>query len=204
MKLRTLFLFITMSMVQFVYSQFSIGIEGGMNLSNIKHTGFESGEIDYKPSINYFAGISAKYSFNSKISLNSDFNYSVKGFRKNRTKYTYLVFTPQAEYRINKFIGAGFGFYAGLKLDEEYKNRSNQWVSTKEQELIKSSDYGLIASVKVYYNNFFIKIAYEYGLNNIENEIYYAFSLQKDTLDIKKYNRNIQIGIGYLIDFNKK
>jgi len=195
-------------MFQFTNAQISLGVEGGIKLSNIKFEGLEG--VDNQPSTNYFVGISPRYSINKKISINLDINYSTKGYQigtggnndVSKFRYTYLILAPQFEYKLFQIFGVGAGLYTGIKIDEEQKTPGNNWNSTKEFDIIKSIDYGIILSIKAYYKNLYIKFAYDYGLQDIMN---LNFTDQNgQPIEIKNYNRSVQIGIGYLFNFRTK
>ncbi len=84
-KVKRIFLSIAIGVLcfQFVHAQFSLGVSGGLNLANIKYDvkigGFEG--FDTKNALYYFFGIIPKYNINSKLSVSTDIQYSIKGYR---------------------------------------------------------------------------------------------------------------------------
>jgi hypothetical protein len=208
MKRRTLFFLLALSSLQPLWAQFSLGLEGGLNWSTVQYSGISGVDSKYSPG--FWAGVSPRYSFDETISIITDINYSQIGHQienepdieNSRFRDTYWQVSPQLEYKIFDFLGVAAGFYAGFKIDEEQKMPGEDWLSTKEFDLIKNEDYGLLLAVRSYYKGFFLKLAYEHGLQNINNVVITDENGQ--LIDAKTFNRNIQVGVGYLIPIEKK
>src|SRR5688572_23806271 len=107
--------------------QFSIGLNGGINISKTRFINFES--LDSKSVIYYFAGLTPGYQINEKVSLITDVQFSQKGYSDfdapnqtdSKVRFTYLDIMPQIEYRFHKNISGGAGFNIGFKIAEDYK-----------------------------------------------------------------------------------
>ena len=102
-----------------------------------------------------------------------------------------MVLAPQLKYKLNETLAIGAGIYAGVKL----KN-------TQSFKVIKDFDYGVLASVRVSFKPFYLKLAYEHGLQDILNIQWTDASGQP--IDSKMSNRNFQIGVGYLISHRRE
>ena len=206
MKLEINVLVFVLLFSQFANAQFSIGIEGGISLSNVRSEGIE--EFDNKPIANYFFGLAPQYSVNDKMSIKYNVLYSVKGYQvengggigNSKFRYIYLVLSPQFEYRLHRLFGVSIGPYSGLKLEEEQKMPGSDWSSTKEFDIIKSTDYGIALSVNTYYNNLYFKLAYDFGVQDIVNITFTDNNGQP--IEVENFTRSFQIGIGYLLSFN--
>ena len=193
-----------------INAQLSLGASGGLNFSNvkleIKNEGFDA--LDIKCVQNYFFGIIPKYNFNPKLSVSTDIQYSLKGymmdgsFNDTQFKHVYIDLIPKAEYQILKWLALGLGLNIGFLVDEKIKYGDDDWHSTKDFGTIKSSDFGIVGSVRGSFKNFFIIVSYDYGLTNIVDISYTDANGQP--LDVRQYNRNLQIGLGYFFEFKKE
>ncbi len=108
---------------------------------------------------------------------------------------------PKVEYHVLKFLAIGLGCNIGIRLDEKLKIGDDAWRSTKDFDSIKSSDFGIVGSVRGTFRNFFIIVAYNHGLQNIVN-VNYTDEIGQP-IDVSQYNRNLQIGVGYFIELKK-
>ncbi len=210
---RTIFLIaIGLFTFQGLNAQFSLGASGGINIPNIKQDvkidGYDG--FNTKHALYYFFGVIPKYNINSKLSVSTDIQYSLKGYMIDETQFMsaqkiqfiYLDVLPKVEYQIFEFLAVGLGFNIGLKLDEKIKIGENSWQSSKDFDTIKSSDSGVVGSVRGSFKNFFIIVSYNYGLQNIV-DINYTDD-NGESLDVSQYNRNLQIAVGYFFEFKKK
>lgn len=207
MKNAFLVLLLVASTIQISYGQFSIGLEGGGVLSNVKYDGGYD-FLQRSTSTNYFISLAPRHSFNKKLSFIADISYIQKGYKvdfrstsdKSIYRLSYLNITPQIEYKAHKNLGIGLGFYGGSKLKEQLKFPDEDW--SKTPGLFKSLDVGLTGSIRGYYKNFYLKVTYEYGLQNITNAFF-----TDDTgtfIDTTIKNRSFQIGLGYLLNISSK
>ena len=183
-------------------AQFSLGVSGGINLSNSTYS--EVLEIDTKTALNYFMGISPRYNFTSRFALLVDLEYSEKGFRLDdsmilgeaESQYVYFDIAPEIEYGLTNFLTLGAGFYAGFKLKEDLNVSQGAPPLLEQLELVKKSDFGILGSVRVDLKYFFLKFSYQHGIENITKLVFTDDSGQPIN-DAKQQNRNFQIGLGY-------
>jgi hypothetical protein len=190
----------------FVSAQFSLGIEAGANMSVVKFTDLDEADPEFLLGFN--AGIAPRYSFAEAMSVLADIGYSTKGHKlayalnndvSLKNKYTYLTLAPQFAFRFLDFIEVSAGPYLGIKIYEGNKLPDRDWVNTSDLDLISSTDFGVIMAARVFLDRFYLKLAYEHGLQDIGNVDY--TDLNGNPIDIKTYTRNFQIGAGYLIGF---
>ncbi len=194
--------------IQITHAQFSLGIEAGANFSVVKFSGLDEADPEFAFGMN--AGIAPRYSFDDHISVLADISYSMKGYRlayaldddvSLNYRNTYLTLTPQLAYRITEFLGISAGPFLGIKLYEGTRLLDNDWVNTGDLELIESTDYGFMVALRAFLDRFYLKVAYEHGLQDIGNVSY--TDIDGNSMDVKTYTRNIQVGLGYLIGFDK-
>jgi Outer membrane protein beta-barrel domain len=211
MKKTILLIAVTLFIFNETHAQFSLGASGGVNLANVKFDKNEGfGEVVTESATYYFFGIIPKYNFNSKLSVSTDVQYSLKGYKFKEEitstsweyRYGYLDFLPKVEYSILKNLALGLGCNIGFKLDEKVKLENGDWV-TPIINIISSTDFGLVGSVRGTFKNFFIIVSYNYGLVDIDS-INYTDANGNPIGDIKQFNRNLQIGLGYFFEFKKK
>ena len=207
MKLKLLLFILTVTTHQFAYSQFSLGVEAGANFANVKFEGLDG--LETKSITQWFSGISPKYTLGEQISILADVNYSRIGFQNDlqgatgaKFRCTYLVFAPQIAYKVANSLGVNAGFYTGFKIDEEEKIASGEWFSSDDFETIKSGDFGMLIGIRAFYKKAYLKLAYLHGLQNITNLAY--TDNNGELIDVEISNRNLQLGIGYLIGFESK
>lgn len=207
--MKNLFLILSLSFFcsPLAYSQFSLGISGGLNLSHSPFNDMVVFNTGYRSA--YFLGVTPKYHLNSHLAILSDIEYSVKGFESkgnniqldSESRYTYLDFSPEITYHLADFLSLGMGGYIGFKLDEEQRIAGGEWSSTKDLEFIKSTDFGLVGSIRGNLHNFFLVMSYQHGLQDISN-LQYTDPNGEPLTSGKQRNRNIQLGIGYFIEIN--
>lgn len=184
----------------------SFGIEGGANISDVE----VSGLVDFSsnPTTNYFVGFTSILNTSSKIKFAADVNYSLKGYQSDifyllnesetlKSRFSYLVVNPMILLEANNKLDIGIGGYYGSKLGEKHKLESTGWYGDEEEGLIKSSDYGITGMMKIKIQHFFIKGAYEWGIQSIHRTFTDENGLPLTT---EYNNRNIRIGLGYMIN----
>lgn len=176
----------------------SLGLEGGINNSDVKSSGFD--DFTTKPVINYFVGVTTVINTSSRIKFATDVNYSVKGyeFGVSRSRFNYLMANPMILLEINKNFDLGIGGYYGFKLNESQKGQNTGWFSTDEINFIKSSDYGITGIVKVNFRQLYIKLGYEIGIQNIQDEVFTDENGMPINYEFN--NRNFRLGLGYMIN----
>jgi len=178
-----------------IYTQFSLGASGGINWTKGKLE-LELELVEVSSIVYYYFGVIPKYRFNSRFSISSDIQYSLKGFMTDndlnvntKLNYVYLDFLPKVEYQITKNIEIGLGFNVGLKFDEQQKVNEASWISTKEIETVASSDFGIVGSIRASVQNFFVVVSYNYGLKDIfKSHLYNANGQYVQVFEGNQYN----------------
>lgn len=209
MKKQILLIVFSFFIANGIYSQLSLGVSGGVNLSTVKFVDFGDISPELYPQI-YF-GVTPKYSINSEIAILANLNFSPKGYRilpdysseYLKVKYTYLDINPSVEYKLLNNLALGIGMNMGIKLDEANKLGDGEWFNTKEFNLVKPLDFGLTGSIRAYYKNIYLNLVYYYGLSNSSNIEYTDPDGDVLPEQPKIFNRNLQIGIGYFFNLNK-
>jgi len=190
----------------FVSAQFSLGIEAGANMSVAMFTGLDEASPEFLPGFN--AAVAPRYSFAETMSVLADIGYSTKGHTlayalsddvDQKNKYTYLNLAPQFAFRFVDLIEISAGPYLGFKIYEGTRLPDRDWVNTGDLDLFNSTDFGVIMAARVFLDRFYLKLAYEHGLQDIGNVDY--TDLNGNPIDNKTLTRNFQIGAGYLIGF---
>jgi len=206
MKHLLLLLFLTLGIFESLNGQVELGISTGLNISNCKITDF--GLVD-RSRKGYFVGISPSYQINQKTQLVFDLQYSQKGYLLKVTdvtnseyRFSYLEIIPEIEYKPVEHLIFGLGISYAYRVNEENKEGSMDWVSTRDVELIKSSDFGITGKIKGVYKNIFGFLRYNIGLKNISN-LEFSGTLG-DYLSLSLHNRNIQIGVGYVFGWGEE
>jgi len=207
MKQILILLFLTLGIFESVNGQVEVGVSTGLNISNCKSEDYLG--LVHKPRQGYFVGISPSYVINEKAKLVFDLQYSRKGYivkvtelTNSEYRYSYFEIISEIEYNPVKPIVFGLGISYAYRLNEETKARSMDWISTRDFEFIKSSDFGITGKVKVFYKNIFGFVRYNFGLKDISNLTFASPS--GNVADFSLRNRNLQIGVGYNFGWGEK
>lgn len=158
----------------------SVGIKGGLNLSNLY--------VDDVDDENVLAGFNAGLFFDlplsENVSLQPEVNYTVKGAE---VVYNNSLLTGSTKYRLNyvevplllkaKLLPAfsiHFGPYAAFLVDANIKNQFTNPNFNSDQIIDKDNlntfDAGLAAGAGLDIGNFGIGVRYNYGLTKIGKE----------------------------------
>ncbi len=196
-KLLTIFIFLLFSGT--ALCQFSIEFQAGLNHATCK---FQEHAINSDHvQRGYFVGFSPRYKINEKFDFVGNFQFSQKGFwyAKNdetldmQHRYSYIDLIPEIEYSLFKFLKIGAGINVAHIIKTETKRPNENWQDSGIF-LIKKADLGWTSKIVGTYENFSCFIRYNSGLTNISH-----FRLS----NFHRKNRNLQIGMGYTIEFNK-
>ena len=187
-------------------SQFHIGIESGLSISNAK---IPSLNISSNDRTGIMIGIPISYKISDKTTIGINSKFIQKGFNNefngqsnyNRNRYDYLQFTPNVEFKIFKGLHIGLGVYYAYNLGIYVKIRKSDWTNVSEFESFKKNDFGVTPSIGYSINNFSLNIRYHYGLKNISN-LKYLDSERMELLEDKLYNRALEIGLSYNFELN--
>ena len=206
MKQILFMLFLTFGIFESLNGQVEVGVAAGLNISSCKISAF--GLVN-TPRKGYFVGISPSYEINQKIQLVFDLQYSQKGYilevtdlTNSEYRYSYLEMISEIEYKPVENLIFGLGISGAYRINEENKEGSADWVSTRDWEFIKSSDFGITGKIKGVYKNIFGFVRYNIGLKDISN-LEFSNSVG-DVALLSLYNRNIQFGLGYIFDWEKE
>jgi hypothetical protein len=189
---RLLVLVITLSAICFsTYSQVSLGIKGGLNLSNI--TGDDIDDADMRASIHL--GGYLNFAFSEKLSLQPELLYNSMGAKDNpdpdldyTLKLSYITIPVNLMYSIRNFnihAGPQLGFLVAAK--EKYEAGGDSQENDIKDEL-KGADFGFGLGVGANFGKLNATIRYVAGLSSIVDE---------GDIDVK--NSLIQLSLGYRI-----
>lgn len=191
-----------------MYGQINLNFSSGMNYSNCKFEEFEG--VSPQGRFGYFIGIAPSYQISEKIQFQVDFQYSLKGydtanesnFIASDFRYAYFDIIPEIEYYFIENLALGFGVNYGIKINEQFKIGNEDWSNSGDYETINPIDYGLTGKLKFNYKNLFGFVRYNIGLNDIA-DVTFTDRNGQSIEDAKQLNRNIQVGIGYKLNFKK-
>ncbi|MEM1323431.1 MAG: outer membrane beta-barrel protein [Bacteroidota bacterium] len=209
-KLTLLLCSILLLSIHYSIAQTSIGIGGGANFSNVNIKD-NWAELDPKTATYFYFGITPRFELNEQFAILADLEFSAKGFKTDnvmmfigsqpvtaKSRISYLVVSPELEYRLHKNIGVALGGFFGLKTNEEQKFGDQDWISTSEFDTIKEVDYGLEGSIRVNVSSFFIKLAYSYGLRGV-GDLIVTDEIGVPMGQLRLRTRTLQLGAGYLL-----
>ena len=187
-----------------VYGQLSFNVSTGLNNSTCKVDNFIS--VDPSSRIGYFVGIAPVFKFHDKIQFQIDCQYSLKGYNPGNTiylkgseySYTYLDIIPELNFYVLKPLSIGIGVNYGVKTDERFKVEGDSWLNAGVENTAVDFDYGLTAKLKFDYENMFVFMRYNWGLQDL-TDLNIGLSYV-EVVDADLRNRNLQIGIGYKLN----
>lgn len=207
MKSKQLFLvcFICLGL-NYTQAQVSIGGILGANISNVDYDGVDI--LIPESRLGYFVGGVLKFDLTHRISVFGEMQYSLKGNKtvagnnlpETEYKYGYFDLIPGLEFNLFKGLHLGAGVNFGIRVNEFQKIANGDWIDTSEIGIVSGTDYGLSTHLKLYHNKFFVFIRYNFSLKDVSDLTYTDINGNPiGTLD--QYNRNTQLGFGYLIGF---
>ncbi len=200
--------FFTFVIIESSYGQIRLKFSSGINKSNCTFENLEV--ISPKARMGYFLGIAPNYQINNRMQVQVGFQYSLKGYdtRSPNTvapswsRYEYLDILPEIEFYFLEHLAIGVGVNYGIKLNEQLRFGEENGSSAEKPETIKSTDFGLIGKLEYNYKSLFGFVRYNIGIKDIAATTFTDENGQ-DIFDLKQFNRNLQIGIGYQLSFNK-
>lgn len=209
-KLKTLCvalgLLLCSSLVSAQDSKLSIGLRGGVNLSNM-----DVDHIDTDMRVGYNFGVVAEYALPQSFFLQSGLHLTSKGSKVKYTEYdgdyykaklsinaVYLQLPIMAGYKldvtddfkVNFTVGPylALGIGGKTKADVTIKDEfGSDKVNSFGNDILHRFDMGIGAGVGAEYKKVLFNVGYEYGFINA----FYG--------DLKSYNRNAFISVGYRI-----
>jgi hypothetical protein len=200
-KLRFTALVIMLAVVTAVSAQVSLGIKGGVNMSNLVY----DDEVDDKnPKIGFNIGLAADIDFAPNVGLQTGLFFSTKGFKyeSGSLEYTenlnYLQLPVHLAYKVDVTPGTRVILHAGpyaaygVGGNREAKagNLSGIWDVDKifgdAAGQYKPFDAGLGLGVGAEFGAFLVDLGWDMGLVNISN---------RDNGNVK--NQNAYLSVGY-------
>ncbi|MBK9734853.1 MAG: outer membrane beta-barrel protein [Saprospiraceae bacterium] len=192
------FSLIFMFSVTFVKAQLNIFAGAGINISNLKVSGFEG--YYTSSTLNYYLSARPTLKLSDNLHISVDLQFSKRGFTTQDStgippgRYQFLEIIPQVEYKIGKGLGIYGGISVGINGGEEYKI-NDVWEKAKVK-VLKKSDLGIVLGLRFYPNNrISISTQISNSLVSVSDIIYTDNNGNK--LDTKFIFRNIQIGVAY-------
>lgn len=167
----------------------TIGVKGGMNLSNIL-----ADEIENDSRISYHLGLSVDILLNEKTSISPELIYSFQG-----TKYfelDYLNIPVMFKLHSNDGFSFGIGPSIGFLMSDNYKEPYDYY-----QDLFNNVDYGLNLQINYKLNDqLFLVASYYQGLSNVLSEDdFYEFEDDSFIVLLDNTNSVFQISLGYIL-----
>lgn len=144
-------------------------------------------------------GLNAKYGFGDKFNLQLEGAYSQKGFEsqaknipgRNIIHLNYIDLLLLGEYALNDFIALNIGGNFGTNIGENIDGSKSSPI-----EAFNGKDIGLIAGLKFYIGQLFIRTSYQHGVNPMDSVI-----VTDENGMIKgqenAYNQTFQLAVGY-------
>ena len=184
-------------------SQFSLTPSVGLNVSKAVYT---NANVISEPISSYFIELRPSYRIDDKWHLNMGVQYSNKGFRfdsRNNNpafpiEFAYLDIMPSVEYSFTKYLSAYAGVNVGFLLAEKINSVKNStpFFSNKR-------DMGALLGLRGHYQNWVVSAHFNRSIWSV-SEFLKTDINGADAGTFNQFNQNIQVGIGYLIDFKKK
>lgn len=206
--IKLVILLVTFGVSELMFGQIGLSFSSGVNYSNCKFEKF--GAVSPKGRVGYFFGITPNYQLSKRIQFQVDFQYSLKGYEAgtesistySKFSYGYLDIIPEVEFRVQNYLALGVGVNYGIKVKEQIKIGNGDW-SEPIVETINPTDFGLTCKLKANYKNLFGFVRYNMGVKNV-TKIVFTNESGQIIEGAEQLNRNLQIGIGYNLDFKKK
>lgn len=193
-------------------AQITLGLSGGLNFSTAKFKDhFRSIDKGY---LGIHGGLSGKYQITDLIYFSLEGQFSEKGFdpegksrfsgfdqpipigfKETVYKKQYFDVIPEVEFRILDWFSIGMGAQYGFFLEGLRKSEGESWLNDRTSG--EENDIGITSSLKFYFKKLFTTFRYNYGLHDLETSD--LIELDGTNVDIKQFNRNFQIGLGYNI-----
>jgi len=189
-------------MTESVVGQMGMNVSGGLNYSNCKFVHVD--RLSTSSRVGYFIGVAPSYRISKRIKVQTDIQYSLKGYDTNeqifvsgsKSRFGYIDIIPEVEYAVLNFLSLGLGVNYGIKVLEQHKIGNQEWFTSDEIETVSSTDFGLTGKLKVDFNKMFAFVRYNLGLMDIA-EFNFTDDNGERIEDAEQLNRNLQVGIGY-------
>jgi opacity protein-like surface antigen len=184
-------------------AQIKVSGTAGLNLANmVESYGSHSESGDSKAGLKL--GILGEYSFSDYLGVQAGLVFSQKGMAikesevdaKTTLNYLQIPINAMGRYKINDdfAVTALAGPYVAFALSGKYSWKEPGQDGDSEKikfgsgdEEMKALDFGLTLGAGVEYKAFFLRLEYDWGLSNLEN----------NSGDSSIKNRNFGISVGY-------
>jgi hypothetical protein len=172
------------------YSQVSVGVKGGLNLSNVN--GDDVADMDMRAS--FHLGGYLNYAFSEKLSLQPELLYNSMGAKESEDGYdftyklSYITIPVNLVYSFGNFnlhAGPQFGFLASAKAELEGNGDS---IEEDVKDQFKGTDFGFGIGAGANFGKLNATLRYVAGLSSIA-----------DDGDVDAKNSLIQLSLGYRI-----
>ncbi len=179
-------------------AQFSFGVKGGINLSNVAYSGIQSlvssSLTDTETLLGIHFGVYGKFKLNKNLSIIPEFQFSQRGYKgltgntKEVVNINYFELPILCSYSINKLIGIDFGVSPSFLASS----------STPFFGVFKNFDINAVGGIRFnLIDNLFLTGRYYHGLASISDIEIREINGNVSTLTT--FNRVLQFGIGYKI-----
>ena len=186
--------------VTFAKAQLNIFTGAGINICNLKISGFDG--YNTGSTTNYYLSVRPTLKLSEYLHLSVDLQFSKRGFKTQDSngippgRYQFLEIIPQLEYRIIKGLGLYSGISIGINGEEEYKI-NDVWEKAKIKVLNKA-DLGIVLGLRIYPSTrFSICTQISNSLVSVSDNLFTDSNGNK--LDTKFIFRNIQLGVAFRI-----
>ncbi|MCU0350229.1 MAG: PorT family protein [Flavobacterium sp.] len=164
----------------------SFGIKGGVNFTNL----YVEDVNDNNVLTSFNAGLFANFPLSESVSIQPEANFSRKGAElvydnllasgTARFKLNYLEMPLLLKLNVTKNLNLHFGPYLAYLMDAQITNETDGGSFNFEENIsnedLNKFDYGLSGGVGLDFENSFIGIRYNYGLQTIGKERTFAGS----------------------------
>lgn len=158
----------------------SLGIKGGLNMSNL----YTEDVDDQNVLAGFNIGLFAQLPITSSLALQPEVNYTTKGaelqynnaFAQGTGKFrlNYIEVPVLLKANLTKNFNVQFGPYAAFLIDSKITNEGQDGNINFEEEISKDDlntmDFGVAAGVGFDFDNFGIGARYNYGLTTVGKE----------------------------------
>ena len=198
------------------FAQLSVGLKGGLNLSNIALQNETSTSSESITKAGSATGLLVNYGFNDRFSAQVELLYAQKGANYN---YSFLATTYDRKVKLNYFeipilirysygdenkiqLFANAGPYIAFRLKAVSELTTTTTIlgttsvrnsSIDFTDQVHNTDIGLTGGIGVNYalelGKLFAEIRYGYGLTNVNKSV---------TNNVTEHNSNLQFSVGFL------
>ena len=193
-------------------AQFSISASSGLNISNQVYSripdGADPGSSSFyqtQPALFYFFEVRPGLELAKKWKAGLGIQYSVKGYSRafindhtdTGGKFSFIDIMPVVEYRACKFLAVFGGLNVGLLTRERFK-LSDEWIKAIIS-INKRTDLGGLIGLRGNYKGFTLSFHYNRSILPVLDVIFTGVN-GEELGQLKSFNSNFQVGIGYMID----